>query len=268
AQAFARLGSQVTVYEKQDRLLGSEEPEAGAAVLASLRADGLDVRLGADASDIDADLVLLAAGRRPALDEIDGLVLDDDGYVKTDTRMRTSRSEVYAAGDITGGVQYTHSAAQEGMVAGANAAGGRARVSERVIPRVTFTDPEVASVGLTEAAARGRYGKRVEVAVLPMSAVDRAKILGRTEGFMKLVVHRRGPLGRATGGRLLGAHVVGEGAGEMIHEAVLVMQSRAFAGRLAQAIHAYPTASVGMQQTAALLFPQGRAQVPGAQKLP
>lgn len=264
AQAFARLGSQVTVYEKRDRILGSEEPEAGETVLASLRADGIDVRLGAAAEGIDADLVLLAAGRRPSLDEIDGLELGPGGYVKTDARMRTSRKGVYAAGDITGGVQYTHSAAQEGMVAGTNAAGGRAKVSDRVIPRVTFTDPEVASVGMTEAQAREKHGGAVEVAVLPLSAIDRAKILGRTEGFIKLVVHRRGPLGGPTGGRLLGAHVVGEGAGELIHEAVLVMQSRAFAGRLAQAIHAYPTMSVGMQQAAALLFPQGRAQVPGA----
>ena len=126
---------------------------------------------------------------------------------------------------------------------------------------MTFTSPEVARVGMTEAQALAEHGDAVEVVRWPMAHVDRARVMGETDGFVKLVVHRRGPLGGPTGGRLLGAHVVGPHAGEVLHEAVLVLRTKAFAGRLAQAIHAYPTVSMAMQQAAATLFEAGRAQV-------
>ena len=127
---------------------------------------------------------------------------------------------------------------------------------------MTFTEPEVARVGMTEAEARETHGDAVDVATFPMRLVDRARILGEEEGFAKLVTLRKGFLGKRTGGRLLGAHVVGPKAGELLHEAVVAMQTRSFTGRLAQAIHAYPSTSIALQQAAAQLFPEGRALTP------
>ena len=199
AQAFRRLGSAVTVLEAADRLLPQDEPEAGEALVQLLAQEGIDLRLGAnvtaveqhghelalqvDGSEIVGDELLVATGRRASLEEL-GLELElEGGYVKIDRRCRTSLPHVYAAGDLTGGYQFTHVASHEGLVAGMNAAGKRARLDERVVPWVTFTDPEVAHVGLTEAQARERH-RRVEVHVFPMSRVDRARILEQPLGFV------------------------------------------------------------------------------------
>ncbi|HZT53274.1 MAG TPA: hypothetical protein VE995_02725, partial [Gaiellaceae bacterium] len=157
----------------------------------------------------------------------------------------------------TGGLQFTHVASHQGAVAGRNAAGGRATRDERVVPWVTFLDPEIARVGLTEEQARARY-RSVRVETYPMHRVDRARIAGRTAGFVKLVIRRRPLLGWLGGGELVGAQVVGPRAGELIQECALAMRTRAFAGRLAQTIHAYPVMSLAVQQAAAQLFPLGR----------
>ena len=289
-QAFARLGSAVTVLQGGDRLLAKEEPEISALVAARLAAEGLDVRLGTRASAIvrdgdgalvrhagpggegavRADAILVATGRRP---RVGGMGLERLGVeagasgLVVDARMRTSVAHVYAAGDVTGGHLFTHVAGHEGRVAGENAAGGRRRADHRVVPWVTFLDPEVARVGLGEERARATR-RGVEVARFPMSRVDRARILGSTEGFVKLIVARRRLVGRLGGGEVVGAHIVGPRAGEMIHEVVVAMRSRAFAGRLAQAIHAYPAMSMGVQQAASQLFPIGRALVDSADHPP
>jgi pyruvate/2-oxoglutarate dehydrogenase complex dihydrolipoamide dehydrogenase (E3) component len=123
---------------------------------------------------------------------------------------------------------------------------------------VTFTDPEIAHVGLTEPEARARQ-RDVRTALLPYSAVDRAVIQREPRGLIKLITGRKPLLGHAGGGELLGAHIIGPGAGQLIHEFVIAMRTRAFAGRLAQAIHAYPTMSLGVQQAVAQLFAAGRA---------
>ena len=166
-----------------------------------------------------------------------------------------------AAGDVTGGYQFTHVASHEGLVAGTNAAGKRARLDERVVPWVTFTDPEIAHVGLTEAEARKRH-RGVETYVFPMSRVDRARILERARGFVKLVTAARPLLGRSGGGVLVGAQIVGPHAGELIHECALAIRTRCFAGRLAQTIHAYPTLSLGVQQAESQSYPLGRLLAP------
>ena len=184
-------------------------------------------------------------------------VATDGGYITIDDRCRTNSNHVYAAGDITGGLQFTHVASHEGSVAGRNAAGGRAKRNERVVPWVTFLDPEVAHVGLTEEQARAQGGE-VRVATYPMSHVDRARILGRPLGFVKLVTRRRPIIGWTGGGELVGAQIVGPRAGELIQECALAMQTRAFAGRLTQTIHPYPAMSLAVQQAAAQFFPLGR----------
>ncbi|MGE0026352.1 MAG: NAD(P)/FAD-dependent oxidoreductase [Thermoleophilia bacterium] len=282
-QAFARLGSEVTILHRGARLLAKEEPEIADLVARRLAAEGLDIHLGVRETTflrheggvaarlsgtsghrtVVADAVLVATGRTP---RIGGLGLEVLGVrtvpagVAVDPRMRTSAPHVFAAGDVVGGHLFTHVAGYEGRIAGRNAAGRRERADYRVVPWVTYLDPEVARVGLTEEQARaGR--RRVEVVRFPMSRVDRARVRGRADGVVKLVVAGRRVLGRLGGGEVVGAHIVGPGAGEMLAEVVLAMQTRAFAGRLAQSIHAYPTLSMGVQQAASQLFPIGRALV-------
>ena len=279
AQAFSRFGSEVVVVETLERLLPKEEPEAGQVVAEVLRREGVDLRLGSEGAaartedgeivlaleraELRGDALLLAVGRRGNVTSLGleplGVRLDDD-YVRVDRHGRTSVSNIFAAGDVTGGLQFTHVAAHEGRVAGLNAAGKRAKIDERVAPWVTYTDPEVARVGLTESEARERHGG-VEVVSYPMSNVDRARIAERAVGFAKLVTARRRILGRAGGGELVGAQIVGPQAGELIQECALAMQTRCFAGRLNQTIHPYPATTLAVQQAAAQLFPLGRALV-------
>lgn len=277
-QAFRRLGSAVTIIEQLPRLLSVVDADAAAVVADQLAAEGITVRTGRsvtgtrqeggadlveldDGSELETDALLIAVGRRP---RTEGFGLDAAGVettragVAVNARMRTSAPNIYAAGDVTPEGGFTHVAAHHGRVAGENAAGRRARSDVRVSPAVTFTDPEVASVGLTTDDARKHHGG-VEVVDFPMAQVDRAKTRGRTAGFVRIVTARRRLLGRLGGGQVVGGTVVGDGAGELIHEIALAMQTRMFAGRLAQMIHAYPSASMAVQQAAGQLYPLGRA---------
>lgn len=277
AQAFRRLGSRVCVIEQSERLLPRDEPEAGALAAQVLAGEGVEMLLETDAHvvrpdgnaivvETDAgerrgDALLVATGRRGAtlslgLDRA-GIPTDKSGYITIDARCRTNAKHIYAAGDVTGGLQFTHVASHQGSVAGRNAAGGRTKRDERVVPWVTFLDPEIAHVGLTEKQARAQ-GDDVRVATYPMRHVDRARILGRPLGFVKLVTRRRPIIGWTGGGELVGAQIVGPRAGELIQECALAMQTRAFAGRLTQTIHSYPAMSLAVQQAAAQFFPLGR----------
>ncbi len=278
AQAFRRFGSEVVVVEMLDHLLPHDDPEAGAAIERILTADGIDLRLGARVVEVkggdvielilengrvQGDVLLVAAGRRASVADLGLETIGVDlegGYVQVDRQCRTSVRHIYAAGDVTGGLQFTHVAAHEGTVAGRNAAGKRAKVDERVAPWVTFLDPEVAHVGLTEEAARAAHGS-VRAVTFPIARVDRARIGRHADGFVKLVTARRPLLGWLGGGQLVGAQIVGPRAGELIHECALAIQTRMFAGRLAQTMHAYPTMSMAVQQAASQLFPAGRALV-------
>lgn len=279
AQAFQRFGSAVTVVEALDDLFPADDPEIGVVVAKALARDGVDLRLGARAVEarsdtgtielilengsVRGDVLLVAAGRRSAVAELGleriGVVLEN-GYVHTDRRCRTSVGHIFAAGDVTGGLQLTPVAAHEGTVAGRNAAGKRSRLNDRVVPLVTYLDPEVAHVGLNERAARERH-RSVRTVTFPVAQVDRARVGDHPEGFVKLVTARRPLLGWLGGGQLVGATIVGSQAGEVIHECALAIHTRSFAGRLAQMIHAYPTMSSGVQQAASQLFPLGRALV-------
>jgi pyruvate/2-oxoglutarate dehydrogenase complex dihydrolipoamide dehydrogenase (E3) component len=277
AQAFGRLGSEVTVLELAERVLPHDEPEAGDVIVGAFAREGIGVRLRAQVSRVEeranevvlhvtgdevvCDELLVAAGRVGSVESL-GLALElERGYVKVDRHCRTSVPHVFAAGDAIGGYQLTHGASHEGRVAGARAAGRRARLDEGVVPRVTFTDPEIASVGLTESQARERH-RSVKTHVFPMSHVDRARILERPIGFVKLVTAARPVLGRAGGGVLVGAQIVGPRAGELIQECALAIRTRSFAGRLAQTIHAYPTMSVAVQQAESQDFPIGQLLAP------
>jgi pyruvate/2-oxoglutarate dehydrogenase complex dihydrolipoamide dehydrogenase (E3) component len=224
----------------------------------------------ASGEDLIADQLLVAAGRRPVTAHLGldaaGVALDERGCISTDGHLATTARGVYAAGDVTGRMAFTHAAFAMGRIAARNALRRRtapARFEPVSIPWVVFTDPEVAQVGLTEAsAAQAHRGARV--AFLPIAEVDRAVTADRTEGFVKLIAGRRGLLGTAGGGRVLGATIVAARAGEMIHEPAHAMRTGMFAGRLAQAVHAYPTWSLAVQQAAAQFFGEfgGRAALP------
>lgn len=281
AQAFARLGISVDVVDLVTTLLPREDPDIVAIARTSLDDDGVRLHLGAEigavrhaggAYEVElriaerhhrlaGDALLVAAGRRP---NTDGLGLAAVGVrsrsagVIVDEQLRTTAPGIFAAGDVTGVLPFTHVAAYQGRLAALNALGKRRRADYRVVPWVIFTDPEIAHVGLTEPEAQSRH-RSCRTAVLPFSAIDRAVIQREPRGLVKLVTGGRPLLGYAGGGRLLGAHLIGPGAGELIHEFALVMQLHAFTGRLAQTIHAYPTLALGAQQAAAQLFAAGRA---------
>ncbi len=277
AQAFARLGTQVTVIEAEDRVLPREDPEASGIVARALEADGVHLRLGArlDKAEaagagarlhlstgvpVEAERVLVAIGRQPAsvgfgLDEV-GVTLGRGGFIETDDTMATNVRGIWAVGDVTDRLQFTHAAARMGLIAAGNALGRLARVKPQrfdtaAIPWVTFTDPEVGHVGMTEAEAAEHGGR---VAVVPFEAFDRAIASGRTDGYLKLIAGPRRVLGNAGGGRLLGATAVGPCGGELVHEVALGIRTGMFAGRLAQTVHAYPSWSMAVQMAAAQLF--------------
>lgn len=230
AQAFARMGTRVTVVEALPRLLPREEPEASAVVRGALVADSVSVFTGQpvvrvepleakgsarlhleDGTLVEATRMLVAVGRRPSTEGLGlqaaAVEVDGRGFIRTDERLATTARGVFAVGDVTGKAQLTHAADEMGRIAVSNALRPwrRRRFRPGLLPVVTFTDPEVAHVGMTEADAAAVGGR---VATVAMSEVDRAIAAGRTEGFVKLVVGSRPVLGGLGGGRVLGATVV------------------------------------------------------------
>ena len=257
-QAFARLGSHVTLVEMADRLLPREEPLASQTVAASLRRDGIDVEVGTAAVRVEErdgdrvliiddghgerpvpyDELLVAVGRRPTVDGLGldaaGVELTDAGAVAVDDRLRTSNPRIWAAGDVTMQLPFTHVAAAHGATIVQNALFGlRRRVDHERLPWVTFTDPEVAHVGLTAAQARERFGDDARVRTASHEDVDRAVATGQRSGSATLIGDGKG--------RIVGATVVGPRAGETIGEVVAWMAGGAKVDRITQTTHAYPT---------------------------
>jgi len=215
-QAFARLGSHVTIVEQAQRLLLNEEPRAGELIAARLTAEGIDVRVGSQAIEVrpradgahelslddsaaaDAivlDRILVATGRAPrtehlGLDSV-GVNVDERGAVIVDRRLRSSARGIYAVGDLTGQLPFTHVAAHHARVATPNALFHARGEISHTLPWVTFTDPEVARVGLTEAQARQRWGDRAIVTESDYETLDRAITTGEAYGFAKLVADPR-----------------------------------------------------------------------------
>jgi pyruvate/2-oxoglutarate dehydrogenase complex dihydrolipoamide dehydrogenase (E3) component len=275
AQAYTRLGSRVTVIEALDRLLPGEEPEASRVIAEVFAREGVDVRVGAGVAAVsnagqgvrldlaggqvvEAQRLLVAAGRSPITDgmslDVVGVRVDERGYVVTDDHLATTAPGVHAAGDVTGRLLLTHAAFAQGRIAAGNALSGarrRTRYRAHATPWVTFTEPEVARVGMTEADAARHRGR---VAWLPMAEMDRAIAADGTDGFIKLLAGPRRLLRNAGGGRILGATIVAARAGEMIHEPALAMATGMFAGRLAASTHAYPTWCYGVQLAATQFF--------------
>lgn len=273
AQAFARLGSHVTIFQTGPRLLPKEEPDASEVILEAFRSEAIDVRLGQTVSRVErageeiivhpgvgesvtASHILVAAGRRAITGAL-GLdaagVATNRGFVQTDDALKTTASGIWAVGDVAGKLQFTHAADEMGRIAAANALTRRPprRFHPEWIPWVTYTDPEVGRIGAAEADVQET---RARVAELPMSEVDRAIAAGETRGFVKLIAGPRPILRSLAGGRVIGATIVATRAGEMINEVSLAVRTDMFVARLAQTVHAYPSWSVALQQAAAQFF--------------
>ncbi|MCU1693836.1 MAG: hypothetical protein JWM64_2927 [Frankiales bacterium] len=272
AQAFRRLGSQVTVVEGAPRLLGREEPEASEVVTAVLEREGVVVRTGVkvvrasagptlhldDGTTLTGSHLLVAVGRVPTVPaglSTTGASTTENGHVRTDAHLRAART-VWAAGDCTTALKFTHVGYEQGRLAARNAfkpALVQQRFSDRVVPWVTFTEPEVAHVGLTEQQALERHGDRVRVSVVRDTESDRARTVGETDGFVKLIALNSRVAGSLTS-RLVGMTVVGPMAGEQIGTGALAMQARVLLARMSTTVAAYPTYDLSVRLAAARFF--------------
>jgi len=260
AQAYQRLGSQVTIVT--DRVLAKEEPEVqelmrqvlereGARFVLepakSVRRERNAIVISTEHHQVRGDVLLVAVGRKP---NVDGMNIEKAGikYSRTgipvDDRLRTTVKHIYAAGDVTGGYQFTHYAGWQAFQAARNALlpGSSLGVSS-LVPWVTFTDPEVAHIGATEEKARAEHGNRIRVHRWHMDKVDRAVCENDSSGLVKIVTK--------PDGTILGATIVASRAGETIVELLVAMKEKMKIGDLAAAIHPYPTYSTAVQQMAA-----------------
>jgi pyruvate/2-oxoglutarate dehydrogenase complex dihydrolipoamide dehydrogenase (E3) component len=265
-QAFTRLGATVTLIEALPRLLAREDPRAAALVHDALVADGVEVLTGhrltsvtggpgrpgtltveseSGTRDIDYDTLLVAVGRTPGSRglglERAGVEVDPRGFVVVDDLLRTSNKRIWAAGDITGLPQFTHMAGVGASLAASNAVLGlRRKVDLSAVPRVTYTDPEVAAVGAASWADGADEHPRT--VTRDHADVDRAVTEGRTDGFSTLVLGGRR--------RVIGGTIVGPRAGESLAEVVLAVRQGLTISDLAGTIHAYPTYSDGVWNAA------------------
>ena len=250
-QAFARLGSKVTVIESGSTFLGHEEPEAGAALRTHLEADGITLMIGDPCVAVEkrssavvvrlksgavvaADRLLVATGRRPNLEawRESGVGQTERGWLKVDPATLEARPGIFGAGDVTGLGGFTHLAWYHGQVVAARLRGEDRRADHAAVPRVTFTDPEIASVGLSEAAARGR-GIDVVVAAADPAESARGYIHDFHNGALKLVGDRER-------GVLIGATLVTPRAGEILGELVLAIKLAVPLKTLADVVHPFP----------------------------
>ena len=269
---WARLGAKVTVVEYLDTILGGMDGEVAKQFQRMLAKQGFDIKLGSKvtgvakgkkgatvtfepvkggaAETIEADVVLIATGRKPYTEGLGlaeaGVALDDRGRVKTDGHLQTNVPGIYAIGDVIAGPMLAHKAEDEGVAVAEIIAGQAGHVNYDVIPSVVYTSPEVASVGKTEEELK-KAGIDYKVGKFPFSANGRARAMLKTDGFVKILADK------ATD-RVLGAHIVGFGAGELIQEASVLMEFGGSSEDLARTCHPHPTMSEAVKEAALATF--------------
>jgi pyruvate/2-oxoglutarate dehydrogenase complex dihydrolipoamide dehydrogenase (E3) component len=263
SQAFARLGTIVTLLSRSSRLLPRDEPDASHIVASALARDGVRIRTGAtvqrverrdgltcvhldDGDAIETDALLVATGREPRTADLGlaaaGVAFDADG-VRVNDRMQTSNPRIFAAGDVASAHKFTHAADALARLVVQNALFfGRARASGLIVPHATYTSPEVAQVGPTVEAARAR-GLAVDVLRIPLAHVDRAVIDEESEGFLQLLI-------APASGRIVGGTIVAARAGDLCGELSLAVTSGLRIGALGAAIHPYPTTAEAFRKAA------------------
>lgn len=255
--AYANFGSEVTILEGAKDILGGFEKQMTQIVKKGLKAKGVEIvteamaksaeetdngvkvtyEAGGETKEIDADYVLVTVGRRPNTDELGleelGLKMSDRGLVEVDEQSRSSISNIYAIGDIVAGPPLAHKASYEAKVAAEAIAGEKSAVDYLGIPAVCFTEPELATVGYTEASAK-EEGLEIKAAKFPFAANGRALALNETAGFVKLIALKEN-------GLLIGAQVAGTGASDIIAELGLAIETGMTAEDVSLTIHAHPT---------------------------
>jgi pyruvate/2-oxoglutarate dehydrogenase complex dihydrolipoamide dehydrogenase (E3) component len=266
AQMYARFGTKVTLLSRSSRIMKQEEPELSERLTQILIAEGVDVRLGATAvrakksgsnktivAEIEgqerrfvAEEVLVAAGRVP---RVNGLGLEQAGVqvgpkgIRYDETLRTTATNIWSLGDVNGGAMFTHRATYDGPIVALNTVQDAGRtVDYRLVPRAIFTQPALASVGLTEAEAAAA-GHEVKTGVAYFEHSGRAKAIGETEGMLKFVAD-------AQSGELLGGHILGPRADDLIHQVVTAMYNNGTAESLYKTIHIHPTLSEMVKEAA------------------
>ncbi|WP_394337433.1 dihydrolipoyl dehydrogenase [Halococcoides cellulosivorans] len=262
---YQKLGTDVTVVELFDDVLDGYEDDISRIVRERAESLGIDFRFGETATDwaatadgvlvhtdgdhesITAEKVFVVAGREPVTDTANldaaGIELDADGFVETDAQGRTTCEQIFAIGDVAGEPMLAHNASREGEVAAAAIAGEPAVLDHEAMPAVVFTDPEVATVGLTEQDAR-EAGYDPVVGQMPLSGNGRALTLGDTSGFVRIVADRRTEL-------VVGAQIVAPEASELIAELALAIEMDARLADLAETVHTHPTLSEAVMEAAA-----------------
>lgn len=249
ASVWASFGSEVTIVEALPRLMAAEDEWSSKQLTRALKKRGITVKTASpfvgvketpdgvtvtleSGETLDGDVLLVAVGRGPNVEHLDGIALDGE-FVAVDSSLTTSDEGVYAVGDIVRGPQLAHRGFQQGIFVAEHSAGLHPKsVPDSAIPRVTYSNPEVASVGLTEAQAVEQYGS-ADTAVYDLAGNGKSQILG-TSGGVKLV---------RAGGAVVGIHMVGARVGELIGEAQLVVNWGAYPEEVAHLIHAHPTQS-------------------------
>jgi len=265
---YQALGAQLTVVELTNNLLPGIDPDAvrvverkitsrGGKILKGARAEGhtraedgsvlVKVLVGGKVEQIPCDVLLVAVGMRPrsrglGLEEI-GVKIDERGFVRTDEKCKTNVPGLYAIGDVSGAPMLAHKASKEGEVCAEVIAGKAAAKDWVTVPGIVFTDPEIATAGLTEEQAK-QEGFEVKVGRFPFSVLGRAMSLGETDGFCKVVSNKES-------GRVLGIHICGPNASDLISEAALALEMGATAEDLALTIHPHPTLGEAMMEAAA-----------------
>jgi len=271
AQLFQRLGTPVTLIQRSPQLLTGYEPEVQAEIENVISGEGVDLRLGASVrgartesdgvavvledGEIRAHRLLLATGRTPNTDDIGlemaGVARDDRGFLPVDEHLRTNVRNVWAAGDVigqhTGAQMATPVGAHDGNIAAGNALGAEPRkVDHHVIPRTIFTDPQIATVGLTDEEANGA-GYRCSCNTVPIRIVPRAGAVREERGLIKMVAE-------GATGKVLGVSMVGRDAGEVIHEAAMGMRFGATLHDFIDMVHVYPTMAEALKIAALSFF--------------
>jgi dihydrolipoamide dehydrogenase len=262
ATLFASFGRKVTVIEMLPRILNGMDKDICEAMTRLLKKRGVDIHTGARVLEIAGggvcsyeegsvrkeaagSIVIMAVGRRPLTKNL-GLeaagVACERGFIAVDERMATNVPGVWAIGDVTGKIQLAHAASAQGLAAAANIAGKNAVMSYNIIPACVYTNPEIASVGMTEEAARAA-GLPVKIGSFPAAANGRSMIMNVTDGFVKIITH-------AGTGEILGAHIMAPRATDMIGEIAALMKAEGTIEELAATIHAHPTVSEMIMEAA------------------
>jgi dihydrolipoamide dehydrogenase len=263
---YAKLGANVTVVERMDQVLPGFDPEIAQVIARQLKKLNVNVVLNASAKgwedgplcgkvhieqngrimDLDADKILVTVGRKPNTEgfglETIGVALDERGFVKVNNQLKTNVPGVYAIGDVAGQPMLAHKASKDAEVAAEVIAGHPAVQDAKVIPAVVFTDPEIGSAGLSEAEAK-QQGFDVIVGKFPFAALGRAMTTGETDGFVKVVADKGTQ-------EVLGIHIVGPGASDLIAEGALAIEMGAFIDDLSLTVHAHPTLAEGLMEAA------------------